>query len=81
MELRYIMRNGEKVLQVQYQRYLTDNGIIIEKWEDIRTVEEPKKPREWSVRVDGITGCLISSRDPILTSIDKLIRVREILDE
>lgn len=70
MKLRWLERNGEKVLQQE----AIANGEVI--WADVPTVQEPRKAREWDVPIDS-KGVLWPSRAAGMSP--KMIRVREIL--
>lgn len=78
MSLRYIMRNGEKVLQ-EYS-YAQEDDV----WKDVPTIEEPKKPREFFLRVNmNEVRCDAYPAEHEIHRYpdDEIIRVREVLDE
>ena len=50
MNLRFIMRDGQKILQHQIIRVLeVDSGNKTYEWVDVPLVEEPRKPREFTI--------------------------------
>lgn len=70
MDLRWLKRDGQMVLQSQ-ERIVRD----LWEWQDVPTVEEPKKPIELWVLM-GQFGEPMISMDPI----PGYVKVREVLE-
>lgn len=94
MNLRFIERDGKKILQQQIM--LSDlgptHGSITTYWQDVPLVKEPKKAREWWIEPSSDYAgngavCRVWPADASMLifagkkpDMSKLIKVREVLE-
>lgn len=88
MNLRFIERDGKKILQWCYPQEMgikQSTGVPVD-WYDVPLVQEPKKPREfWLYHYDGSKGKVYLATDNLdlvhRDHLHTLTKVREVLDE
>lgn len=93
MNLRYIERDGQKVLQRCCQTlWNEERKQFIEIWDEIPTVQEPRKAREFWIEMSNSNklehrafghndNMGIKFYGPKCPDVRDLIKVREVLDE
>lgn len=84
MSLRFIMRDGKRILQQEVDAYkkgptpCSDNVSLGREWQDVPLVEEPKKAREWNVYLYADGGISSGYKRP--NEKPEFIHVREVLE-